>query len=262
MRSLDEIKLFLLDMDGTVYLGEKLFPSAVPFLNKVREIGAEYQFLTNNSSKDKGAYLEKLAGMGIACDGRRLMTSGDAAIDFLVNERAAKSVFLVGTTALADAFASAGIELRDYNDADIAVVGFDTQLNYYKLRGLYAMVSEGKEYICTHPDLVCPTENGFIPDIGATIAYIRALTGRGPDLVIGKPERYMIDAAAKRFSVDVSETAMVGDRLYTDIAMADRAGATSVLVLSGETKAEDLAKSAVQPDYVFEDLSGITEALK
>ncbi|MCL2539486.1 MAG: HAD-IIA family hydrolase [Oscillospiraceae bacterium] len=261
MRKLDEIKLFMLDMDGTIYLGDRLFPCTLPFLERLGENGAEHLFLTNNSSRGKAAYLEKLERLGIPGGELRLMTSGDATIDYLQREYREKSVFLVGTGALADSFLASGIELRGYEDADMAVVGFDTELSYEKLNGLYQMVNRGKRYICTHPDLVCPTEKGFIPDIGATIAYIKALTGREPDLIIGKPERYMIEAAAKRFSVSVDDIAMVGDRLYTDIAMANRAGATSVLVLSGETKRSDLTASEIKPDYVFEDLAGLTELL-
>ena len=261
MQRLDEIKLFLLDMDGTVYLGERLFPCTLPFLEKLGQVGANYVFLTNNSSKDKTAYLEKLHRLGVMIDETQLLTSGEATIDYLKQWHGCDSVYLVGTKALTNAFFSAGIKLSHHEDADIAVVGFDTELNYEKLDGLYQMVNSGKRYICTHPDLVCPTETGFIPDIGATIAYIKALAGRGPDVIVGKPERYMIDAAAKRFSVKVNETAMVGDRLYTDVEMALRVGATAVLVLSGETGLSDLRKSDIKPDYIFSDLSGITEAL-
>ncbi len=261
MRKLTDIKLFLLDMDGTIYLGDRLFPSTLPFLDKLKEKGIEHLFLTNNSSKDKTAYLEKLKRLSIPQDDRHLMTSGDATISYLKEHYPNETVFLVGTKALERAFQEAGINLSDSKDCDLAVVGFDTELTYAKLDGLYQAVKEGKGYLCTHPDLVCPTEDGFIPDIGATIAYIRELTGRVPDRIIGKPERYLIDAAAKRFSVSIDEIAMVGDRLYTDMEMAIRVGATSVLVLSGETTKEDVAKSKTKPDYVLKDLSEITSAL-
>ena len=261
MRNLKDIKLFLLDMDGTIYLGDRLFDCTLPFLAKLEENAVEYLFLTNNSSKDKKDYLAKLSRLTIPGDEKHLITSGDVTIDYIKEHHANKKVFLVGTTALKRAFMLAGITISDYNEADVAVVGFDLELTYEKLNGLYQMVNANKPYICTHPDMVCPTETGFIPDIGATIAYIEALTGRRPDRIMGKPFSDLADAAAERFGIAKEHIAMVGDRLYTDIEMGIKASITSILVLSGETTKEDLIESTVIPDYVFSDLSEITEIL-
>ena len=261
MPSLRDIKLFMLDMDGTIYLGDKLFPCTKPFLEKLKEKGIEYLYLTNNSSKDKKEYLRKLERLGLEADEKHLLTSGEATIEFLKKEYPNEKVFLVGTKALERSFIESGIELYNYNEADIVVVGFDLELTYDKLNGIYQMVKKGKTYICTHPDLVCPTEDGFIPDIGATIAYIETLTGRKPNYIIGKPYSNMIDIAAKRFGIEKENIAMVGDRLYTDIEMAIRAEITSILVFSGETTKEDLEKSSTEPTFTFLDLSGITELL-
>lgn len=261
MQKLDKIKLFMLDMDGTIYLGNRLFDCTLEFLNKLEQKSIEYLFLTNNSSKSKADYIIKLSSLGIKIKESRIMTSGDVTIEYFKKHYPDKSVFLVGTPSLEDSFKAAGIPLLGPDEAFAAVVGFDTGINYYKLNGLYRMVMSGKKYICTHPDLVCPTESGFIPDIGATIAYIKALTGRDPDLIIGKPSDYMIQAAADRFSLAVSDIAMVGDRLYTDIKMAADSGAVSILVLSGETSLLDLEKSEIKPDYVMTDLSEITKVL-
>ena len=256
MSRLNDIKLFLLDMDGTIYLGESLFPCTVPFLQKLEEIGTEHLFLTNNSSKDKKSYIEKLTRMGIAADERHIITSGDVTIEFVKQKYPDKGIYLVGTGALKRSFLEAGLRVEQkYEDADLAVVGFDTSLNYDKLSGLYRIVKSNRPYICTHPDLVCPTEDGEIPDIGAVIAYIYALTGRKPDYVLGKPERYMIEAASKRFNIPKENIAMVGDRLYTDIEMAKRVSVISILVLTGETSSEDIDSSITVPDYVFSDLS-------
>ena len=262
MRSLREIKLFLLDMDGTIYLGDNLFPCTRPFLDELNKHGIDFLFLTNNSSRSKKEYQVKLKRLGIDAALKNLITSGDVTIDFIKEHYPGQRVYLVGTKALEESFAEEGIRLCPYTDADIVVVGFDLSLSYDKLNGIYQMVRGNKGYICTHPDLVCPTEDGYIPDIGATIAYIEALTGRKPDHIIGKPQSYMIKAAAKRFNRPKDVIAMVGDRLYTDIKMAVDASITSVLVLSGETSEDDLAGSATVPDYVFEDLSGITEMLR
>nr|AGS52002.1 putative NagD-like phosphatase [uncultured bacterium contig00006] len=261
MRRLNEIRLFLLDMDGTVYIGDRLFSCTLPLLQRLDANGVGRLFLTNNSSKDKADYIAKLNRLGVAASERHILTSGDAAIDYLKEKLPGAAVYLVGTASLQRAFEAAGIALTDCERCDAAVVGFDTELTYNKLEGLYRAVASGRRYICTHPDMLCPAENGFIPDIGATIAYIEALTSRRPDVVIGKPERYMIDAAAKRFCVGVDEIAVVGDRLYTDMELARRAGATSVLVLSGETTKEQALLAAEQPDYIFDDLSGITDLL-
>ncbi|MCL1831271.1 MAG: HAD-IIA family hydrolase [Oscillospiraceae bacterium] len=256
-----DIELFMLDMDGTIYLGDSLFDCTIPFLDKLKEKKIDYLFLTNNSSKDKKEYLAKLSRLGIETDAKQLLTSGDVTIEYIKEHYPNQKVFLVGTTALERAFAEAGLILSEYEKADLVVVGFDTSLNYEKLNGIYQMVMKQKPYLCTHPDMVCPTEDGYIPDIGATIAYVESITGRLPDSIIGKPKRYMIDAAAERFDVSPERIAMVGDRLYTDIAMAVDAGIMSILVLSGETKAEDLKDSPIQPVFTFADLSSITNEL-
>lgn len=261
MNRLENIRLFMLDMDGTIYLGDRLFPCTIPFLMRLKEKGIEYLFVTNNSSKDKKDYLEKLERLNIPANENNLLTSGDVTIEFIKDKYPDKTVYLVGTKALKRSFTEEGLILVDYSKADITVVGFDTELNYEKLNGIYQNVMDGKPYICTHPDMVCPTEYGFIPDIGATIAYIEALTQKRPDYIIGKPYEYMPDAASLRFGIKKEEIAMAGDRLYTDIEMAIRAGITSILVLSGETTQETLSESDINPDYVLNDLSEITKQI-
>ncbi|MFH1446573.1 MAG: HAD-IIA family hydrolase [Chloroflexota bacterium] len=258
---LDEIKGFLLDMDGTFYLGDHLLPGALELLDLFNQRGIPFMFLTNNSSKSKEEYHEKLVRLGVGTENARVFTSGDATVRYILENTSAKEVFLVGTPGLERTFKANGIVLVE-EDPELLVLGFDTTLTYDKLRKLCDYVREGVTYIATHSDINCPTPKGFIPDIGSMIAMIKASTEREPDLVIGKPNRIIVDMIAAELGVMAEVCAMVGDRLYTDIALGQTAGVTTVLVLSGETSREDLETSIFKPDYVFNDLQGLGERLR
>jgi HAD superfamily hydrolase (TIGR01450 family) len=147
-------------------------------------------------------------------------------------------------------------------DPEWLVLGFDTTLTYDKLWRLCDLVRQGLPYLATHPDLNCPIPGGFMPDIGAMIAFIQASTGREPDIVIGKPNRLIVDLLARKLNLPVEKMTMIGDRLYTDIALGQSAGVATVLVLSGETRLEDLEGSPFQPDYVFDDLGAVGQYLQ
>ncbi len=248
------IKAFALDMDGTIYLGERLFPFTRAFLRRAGESGRSCFFLTNNSSKSAHAYEHKLARMGIEAGAGRIITSGHAAISLLRRDFPGKRVFLLGTDELRAEFARGGIALDD-TAPEVAVWAFDTGLAYTRLCQFCDFVRAGLPYIATHPDLNCPTEAGFIPDVGSFIELIRASTGRVPDLTAGKPHRPIVDEVLKRTGFKASEIAMVGDRLYTDVKTGLDHGLLSILVLSGETDEAMLRKSGVTPDLVFESLA-------
>jgi HAD superfamily hydrolase (TIGR01450 family) len=171
------------------------------------------------------------------------------------------SLFLVGTPSLEDEFRHYSFNLVQH-DPQFVVLGFDTTLTYQKLWALCDFVRAGVPYIATHPDFNCPTETGFMPDVGAMIAFVNASTGRLPDLVVGKPNRLIVDAAALKLKLKVNQLAMIGDRLYTDIALGQTSDIITVLVLSGETKLEDLRDSPYKPDYVFENLAGVADWLE
>ncbi|MBQ6926431.1 MAG: HAD-IIA family hydrolase [Kiritimatiellae bacterium] len=261
MTPLSSISLFMLDMDGTIYLGNRLFPCTIPFLNCVKEQGKRFLFLTNNSSKNRLAYVGKLSKMGIAVEPDDVFTSGEATTIYMRKAYPGARVFVMGMPTLEEEFREAGFEVvRD--KPDCLVLGFDQFFDYEKMTLLCNLVRSGIPYIATHPDFNCPVENGFIPDIGAMIAYVQAATGRLPDKVVGKPHAGIAQAVMEKYGVEASGLAMVGDRLYTDIALGAEAGITSILVFSGETTREDYAKSDVRADYCFEDLSGITDALR
>ena len=261
MKDLRDISLFLLDMDGTIYLGNRVFNCTLPFLNLLKEQGKRYIFLTNNCTKNRKAYLKALDAMGIPTDPDGVFTSGEATTIYLNKIKPGARIYLLGTDSLKEEFREAGFILTEEN-IDYVILGFDTDLTYEKLRKLCDYVRSGVPFIATHPDFNCPTDGGFIPDVGSMLALVKASTGRDPDYIVGKPNRGIIDALCDKYKLSHGDIAMVGDRLYTDIAVGINSGITSILVLSGETTSDDVSKSDIHPDYIFDDLSGITQLIE
>jgi len=252
------VRCFLLDMDGTFYLGEQLLEGALDFIEVLQKQGREYLFLTNNSSKDSQQYVEKITRLGLPVTPDRILTSGEATAMHIHAQKPAARVYIVGTSALENEFRGRGFLLTE-EFPDFAVLGFDTTLTYAKLWKLCDLVRAGVPYIATHPDYNCPTETGFMPDIGATIAFVKASAGREPDLIVGKPNRMIADKAAERMGIPVSDMCMIGDRLYTDIALGGTTGIPTILVLSGETHADEVATSPFQPSYIFQNLGAVAK---
>ena len=253
-----DVRCFLLDMDGTFNLGDQIIDGSLRFIETLNELGMDYLFLTNNSSKHRGQYAEKISRLGLPIPEEKVFTSGEATALYLQQEAFGSSVYVVGTPALEEEFRQHGFQLEE-NDPQCIVLGFDTTLTYRKLWKLCDFVRAGLPYIATHPDFNCPTETGFMPDIGAMIAFVHASTGREPDLVVGKPNRMIVDAVAQKLGLKIEEMAMVGDRLYTDIALGQTSGITTCLVLSGETHPQDLVDSPHQPTYTFENHAAPTD---
>lgn len=259
MRRLADIRCFILDMDGTFYLGETMLPGALDFMRLLAASGRDHLFLTNNSSRSAGFYAKKLTGMGWAATEDDILTSGQATAQYLAGQKPGASVLLLGTPDLAEDFLFQGFELVD-DSPDFVVLGFDKTLTYEKLEKACRFIARGVPFIATHPDLNCPTEDGFIPDCGAMIAFIEASTGISP-LVVGKPNAAIVDAVFARKPFKSSEMAIVGDRIYTDVATGKNAGILSVLVLSGETKEHQLASANLTPDLVFANLGMLARAV-
>jgi HAD superfamily hydrolase (TIGR01457 family) len=257
--SLKEIRAFLLDLDGTTYLGDRLLPGSRELLELLRARSIDYLFLSNNSSRHGRYYAEKLQRIGLEVDESQILTSGEAAVRYLAQRNPGARVFLVGTTQLEQQFGAFEFQISQ-EDPELVVLGFDTGFTYDKLWRLCDFVRAGVPYIATHPDLNCPIEDGMMPDIGATIAFVAASTGRQPDVILGKPNRPIVEAVVEKLGIPVEALCMVGDRLETDIAMR-KWGITTVLVLSGETGREDLKASQHQPDYIFQDLSELVSGL-
>jgi 4-nitrophenyl phosphatase len=258
---LSRIRCFLLDMDGTFNLGDRLIDGSMRFIETLERQGKSYIFLTNNSSRNRRMYAEKIARLGLRIPEDMVFTSGEATALFLKPEHAKSRIFLAGTPALEEEFRSHGFTLVE-EDPELVVLGFDTTLTYNKLWKLCDLVRAGLPYIATHPDFNCPTETGYMPDTGAMIAFIKASTGREPDVVVGKPNRIIVDALAGKLGLELEDIAMVGDRLYTDIALGKSAGILTCLVLSGEATESDLVDSPFQPSYIFKDLGILADWLR
>lgn len=258
--SLKQVRCFLLDMDGTFYLGEQPLEGSLKFIDVLRRQGCEFLFLTNNSSKDSQQYAEKITRLGLPISREKVFTSGEATAMHIRSQTPEARIYLVGTSALENEFLRSGFTLTRERP-DWVVLGFDTTLTYDKLWTLCDLVRAGVPYVATHPDYNCPTESGYMPDIGATIAFVKASTGRDPDLVVGKPNRLFVEKAAQRAGVPLDSMCMIGDRLYTDIALGATAGIPTVLVLSGETHKEDVPASPYQPSYIFEHLGAAADYL-
>ena len=251
-----DTRCFILDMDGTIYLSNRLFDFTTAFLDGLDRRGRDYYFFTNNSSKNSGFYINKLKALGIAVDRRRLMTANDVIISHLRRHYAGLRIYVAGTELLKAEFAEAGLQLADDDGADLAVLGFDTELVYEKLRICCDMARAGKPVLGVNPDFNCPVENGYIPDCGSIARLIEASTGVLPKF-FGKPSREALDYVIEKTGYPEEALCFVGDRLYTDIAIAHERKCKSVLVLTGETKRDDLLSSAFKPSLVVESASDI-----
>ena len=248
------IKCFLLDMDGTFYLGDKLIEGSLDFLDALKRTGRTARFLTNNSSKSASVYANKLEKMGVEERYRDVISSGHAAAHYCLKRFPGKKCYLLGNPMLREEMTAMGLELTE-DDADYVLVAFDTTLDYAKMCKVCDYIRYGKPYIATHPDYNCPTETGFIPDMGAIMAFIEASTGRKADIILGKPYGGIVEEALERTGYKLEEMAMCGDRLYTDVATGVNHGMTGIFVLSGEATLEDLETSDVKPHLIFGKLA-------
>lgn len=256
---LSHIKVFVLDMDGTIYLGNRLFPYTKDFLNAIKESGRDFCFFTNNSSKNLKSYIDKLDKLGINVRDNQMLISNGVMTDWLNENRSGQKAYVVGTSDLENAVKQAGIEISE-TKADYVLLGFDTTLNYEKLVKACDFVRDGKEIFGLNPDFNCPTETGFIPDCGSIAALIKASTGVQCEF-FGKPSRHTLDYMLKATGCEENELCVIGDRLYTDIAVADGTPVTSILVLSGESTLHDAAKSEFKPDLIVNNIGELISYL-
>ena len=255
--SLDGIAAVFLDLDGTIYLGDGLIEGASQFLDRLEQHGIRRFFLSNNSSKSVSQYLEKLRGMGIvATEGEILLSTHDL-ISWLSNEGVVDT-FLVGTEGMREMLESSGFSTASDNP-EYVVLGYDTEINYDKLATSSIHLHNGVPMVASHPDMVCPSPDGGLPDTGAYMALFEATTGVRPKHVCGKPNKGMILHKIKEIGIQPSNCAMVGDRLYTDMEMADRAGVHGILVLSGEATRDDLDESILKPSLVVDSVASLLE---
>ena len=264
---LSKIRHVALDMDGTIYKGGTLFNFTKPFLSLLDELGIGYTFLTNNPSKSVEDYMKHLLKMGIESDETQLYTSTQCTIEFLQKEYPdSKRIFALGTPSMCQQFTDAGfVQTEDshLDEPDLVVIAFDMTLSYQKLCRAAYWIKKGKPFIATNPDFVCPTDQPTVlVDCGSICACLQAGTGIAPAKVLGKPDPEMLRGILAHHSLQPHELAMVGDRTYTDVAMAQRAGAVSVLVLTGEATADCAAKFHPSPDLVLPSLIELGAGLR
>ena len=263
MGRLQDKRLFLLDMDGTIYLDDRLFDGVTAFLSRIREKGGRYLFLTNNSSKGVEGYIEKLNGMGIATGREDYLTSVDAAVDLLRRRYPGRRCYVQGTRSFYDQLAAAGIPVTcDREDgAEILLSGFDRELTFQKLEDACILLNRGVDFAATNPDWVCPTWYGSVPDCGSVCEMLFRATGRRPH-VLGKPQADMPLLALEQTGFLPEQAVLLGDRLYTDIQSGVNAGIDTALMLSGEATLQDAEQSPVKPTWIFRDIRAFLTALQ
>lgn len=271
---LDRTDLFVLDMDGTFYLGDEILDGANEALAAIKRAGKDYMFFTNNSSTTPELYIQKLERMECHITRDMIMTSADVMIGYLKKYYDGKKVYLLGTPALEDSFREAGIKLfvseRGEEAArsnafckevpDVVVAAFDKTLTFEKLSNACVYIMKGAEFLATHLDINCPVQGGFIPDCGAICAAIELSTGVKPKFV-GKPFEETVEMVENARGIDRKRIAFVGDRIYTDVATGVNNGAIGILVLTGEAGLSDVDGSPVKPDVIFDSISEMGELL-
>lgn len=262
LEELKNIKLFLFDMDGTLYLGDRLYDFTKELLSTIKKQGKRYLFMTNNSSKSVEDYIKKLEKLGIEAEYSDFITSSQATAMYLKDTCPDDKLYVCGTESLKQELRNSGFTVtEDLDEVDCIVMGNDTELTFKKLDDVSRLLSTREvRYIATNPDYVCPTEYGSVPDCGSVCDMIFNATGKRP-LFIGKPEPAMPKIAMKMTGFKPNETAVVGDRIYTDIKSGINAGCVTVLVLSGETTLEILQESADKPDYCLESGADLLKAI-
>ena len=261
--SISNKRLFLLDMDGTIYLDEMLFDGTTDFLAQVRKIGGKYLFLTNNSSRSVEAYVEKMARLGIAAVRDDFLTSVDALIVWLdAHGYRDRLLYAFGTASFRSQLSQACFRITDVcsEEVDALVCGFDTELTFQKLEDACILLNRGVDFIAANPDWVCPTWYGYVPDCGSVCQMLTRATGRQP-VFIGKPQPAMALLAMEKYGFSKEETLLVGDRLYTDIACGRRAGIDAALVLSGESTLKDVEENPEKPTHIYRNIRALYQDL-
>ncbi|MCL2785602.1 MAG: HAD-IIA family hydrolase [Methanomassiliicoccaceae archaeon] len=250
----NDVSGVMIDMDGTVYKGGNVIPGAPEFIERLKEKGIPFVFLTNNSSSNRANYLIKLLGMGFKVSIDNILTSTTATIEYLLKYQNGKTVYLLGTPRFVSEIEEAGIIVAD--DADVVLLAFDTTITYERINTAYQLIKRGASLVATHPDDLCPTENGYDVDIGPFIRLFESMTSVKAE-VIGKPNPMMAMMAAERMNVPHEGMVMIGDRIYTDMKMATDAGIRSVMVLSGEAKREDVERSGITPTMIVDSVDDL-----
>ena len=253
---------YIFDLDGTIYLGERAIPGAPETVRCLRQAGCRVTFVSNKPLQPRERYAEKLTRLGIPTEPADVLTSGHVLGRWLAAEAPGARVFVVGEPPLLAELAAFDLQIindtQHSEEADFVVAAFDRTFDYGKLNAAFQAIRQGARFVATNADCTCPIEGGEIPDAAAVIGAIEGCTGVKVELVAGKPSSLIVEAGLARMGgLSPQQCLVVGDRLETDVVMAQRAGAASAVVLTGITRREDLAHSAIQPDYVLESVADI-----
>lgn len=252
----------VLDLDGTVYRGGELVPGAAAAVDRLRERGLALVFLSNNPTKSRRDYVERLRDFGIEAREEEILSSGTLTARYLAEHHADDRLFVVGSSGLREQLRAAGLVTTDDPERAEAVVGsFYRGFDYDTLRESYYALRDGVPFVGTDPDMVVPVADGVVPGSGAIIRSMAGIAERDPDRVLGKPSPEAAETVLDALGTQPEETLVVGDRPGTDITLGERVGATTVLVLSGVTDRDDLADSSVDRDYVLDSLADIETVL-
>lgn len=255
-------KLFLLDMDGTIYNENRIFDGTLDFLAQIEANGGRYIFITNNSSKSVADYVQKVNSMGIRADASHFYTSSQATAFYLKKHYPGQTVYCMGTRSLVRELSDSGITVVTQVDdrATVVLIGFDTESTSEKIRNTCMMLGRDVAYLATNPDLVCPVSFGYIPDCGSMSIMLKNATGKTP-FFIGKPQPVMVECVLQMLGTDATDTVIVGDRLYTDIAAGINAGVDTICVLSGESTLQDIESGNTRPTWIFDSVKEIQKVL-
>ena len=263
MTDIRQKKLFLLDMDGTLYLGDRVFDRVVEFLQHIKAGGGRYLYLTNNSSRSVEGYLQKLHRLGLPAYKEDFLTSVDATIACLKAEYPGKKCFVMGTRSFYQQLETAGISVCDTlcDDAQLVLCGYDTELTYQKLTDACVLLRRGLPWLATNPDWVCPTERGPMPDCGSICQMLTIATERKPRF-IGKPLPEMVKLALAGTGFSPEDAVVIGDRIYTDIACGVNAGVDTAFMLSGEGVMSDIEKYDIHPTWIYDNIAALLRELE
>jgi 4-nitrophenyl phosphatase len=257
--ALRDIHALVVDMDGVLWRGDAPIPGLTEFFDLLRDRPIAFRLATNNSSKTPAQYVRKLASLDVRVESDKILTSAVATARYLAVEAPGALVYVIGEDGVRQALLDHGFRLSDGERADFVVSGWDHGINFAKLSEAALLIRAGAKFVGTNPDRTWPSERGLLPGTGATLAYLQAATDVEP-LIIGKPQRHMFDAALTAMGADPAHTAMLGDRLETDILGGQRAGLRTILVLTGVSDQAALASSSVEPDWVFQNIQELTGA--
>ncbi len=253
---------YIFDLDGTIYLSERIIPGAPETIAGLRQRGCGVVFLTNKPLERRQAYAEKLTRLGIPASPDEVINSSLVLARYLAREMAGTTVFAIGEPPLLEELTAAGLRLSETpEEIEVVIASFDRTFDYRKLNIGFQALRRGARFLATNPDRTCPIEGGEIPDAGAVIGALEGCSGRKLELVVGKPSALIVEMVLEQLQLPANVCLMVGDRLETDILMGRQAGMSAALVLSGVTRREDIPHSPVQPDHVLESIAGLSDLI-